>query len=89
MKIEDNRIVIDEKDLHRILPFNDETPRAGCYNRGMIDFAEAVKIKVDAARAARDQHSYMYHGAILNTLLDDLDRLTHNVLAFKSEVTDV
>lgn len=35
-------------------------------------------------RAARDQHSYMYHGAILNTLLDDLDRLTHNVLAFKA-----
>ena len=49
----------------------------------ITSFAETVKAKVDNARLAKEQHSYMYWGGILDSLIDDLEHLTHSVIAFK------
>lgn len=80
MKIENNQIIVDECDLESVMPFNDKMTKAECYSKGMLDFAEAVKAKVYTSREAREQHSYMYWGNILNSLLDDLENMTHSVL---------
>ena len=85
MKIEDNRVVLDENDMQAILPYNDNMSRTECYNKGMLDFAEAVKRKIDTAREAKEQHSYMYWGGIFDNLLDNLESLTHSVIAFKKK----
>lgn len=83
MKIENNQIIIDESDLESVMPFNDKMSKAECYSKGMIDFAETVKTKIDNARLAKEQHGFMYWGGILDSLIDDLEYLTHNVIAFK------
>ena len=83
MKIENNQIIIDESDLASALPFNDKMSRSECYSKGMLDFAETVKAKIDNARLAKEQHSYMYWGGILDSLIDDLEHLTHSIIAFK------
>ena len=83
MKIENNQIIVDERDLASALPFNDNMSKAECYSKGMLDFAEAVRAKVDNARLAREQHSYMYHGYVLASLIDELEHLTHSVITFK------
>jgi len=49
----------------------------------MFDFAKTVKVKIDNARQAKEQNSYMYWGSILDSLLDDLEHLTHSVISFK------
>lgn len=80
MKIENNQIVVEESDF----PFNDSMSRAECYNKGMLDFAEAVKLKIDAARTAKEQHSFMYLGGIFDSLLGDLEQLTYSVISLKN-----
>lgn len=80
MKIENNQIVVEESDL----PFNDSMSRAECYNKGMLDLAEAVKLKIDAARTAKEQHSFMYLGGIFDSLLGDLEQLTYSVISLKN-----
>ena len=83
MKVENNQIIIEENDLASILPFNEKMSKTDCYNKGMFDFAKTVKVKIDNARQAKEQHSYMYWGAIFDSLLDDLEHLTHSVISFK------
>ena len=83
MKVENNQIIIEENDIASILPFNEKMSKAECYSKGMFDFAKTVKVKIDNARQAKEQNSYMYWGAILDSLLDDLEHLTHSVISFK------
>lgn len=83
MKVENNQIIIEENEIASILPFNEKMSKAECYSKGMFDFAKTVKVKIDNARQAKEQNSYMYWGAILDSLLDDLEHLTHSVISFK------
>ena len=83
MKVENNQIIIEENDIASLLPFNENMSKTDCYNKGMFDFAKTVKVKIDNARQAKEQNSYMYWGAILDSLLDDLENLTHSVISFK------
>ena len=83
MKVENNQIIIEEIDLDSILPFNEKMSKAECYSKGMFDFAKTVKVKIDNARQAKEQNSYMYWGASLDSLLDDREHLTHSVISFK------
>jgi len=70
-------------DIESLMPFNDKMSKAECYGKGMYDFADTVKRMTDRAKAAKESQSYMYWGAILEGLIDDLEHLTHGVLIQK------
>jgi hypothetical protein len=76
MKIEDNVIIVEDKDL----PFTDDMSKTECYAKGAYDFAQQVKQMAKTARENKEQHSFMYHGMILDSLINNLDNLTDNII---------
>ena len=81
MKLENNQIIVEESDL----PFNDNMTQFECYGKGMLDFAEIVRAKVNDVKLAREQHSFMYWGTLFNSLLNDLEHLTDSVINLKNK----
>ena len=70
-------------DLENLMPFTDKMSKAECYGKGMYDLATQVKRFADNAKAAKESQSYMYWGAILDGLIDNLEHLTHGILLQK------
>ena len=70
-------------DLESLMPFNDNMSKGECYGKGMYDLATQVKLYIDKAKAAKESQSYMYWGAILEGLIDNLEHLTHGILIQK------
>ena len=81
MKIENNTIIVEDDDL----PINEKMTKFDCYGKGMIDLAEKVKFIVDTAKTSKEQHSYMYWGNILDSLINDLECLTSDILSHKNK----
>lgn len=70
-------------DIESLMPFTDNMSKGECYGKGMYDLATQVKLYVDKAKAAKESQSYMYWGAILEGLIDNLEHLTHGILIQK------